>query len=292
MSVELTVFVSLDAFEKGVQSAFKERKFMQRVVFRGLVSVAFVSMMGACGVAEQDSASKIVNGKSIDNADYPSVVLLYDAKVGAICTGTFINETTVVSAAHCTEGGKVDALGNVTGALSIITVKNLAAGEAQLVATSTRIVRNIKWDKAGKNVNKYDLSLITFPVGTAKAVSSFAAATPKVGARFTIVGYGLNQSKNIMDGASAGVKRLGENVVSSVSLGFIQFTGASTTTTADGTNVSAGAGDSGGPLFVDGKLAGITSGGGSAGWFSNKTKSLYIDVNSTDSQAFIKKFLK
>lgn len=265
---------------------------MKKTLMRGLVSVGFVALLGACGGAEQDSASKITNGKVLGDSDYPSVVLLYDAKLGAICTGTFINETTVISAAHCTEGGKVDATGKVTGSLSIINVKDLAAGQAELVATSTAIVRNIQWDKAGKNVNKYDLSLITFPAGSAKAVSSLAASSPKAGAQLTIVGYGLNQSKNLADGSSAGVKRIGANTVTSVSAGFIQFSGQSTTTTANGSNSSASAGDSGGPLFVDGKLAGITSGGGSAGLFSSKTTSMYIDINSADSKAFLGKYLK
>lgn len=267
-------------------------KNKSRFLASSLSSLALVSFLGACGTADQDSASKITNGKVIQTAEYPSVVLLYDSKLGAICTGTFINETTVISAAHCTDSGKVDTIGNVTGTLSILNITNAAAGEAELVATSTSMVRNIKWDKAGKNVNKYDLSLITFPAGTARAISSFASASPKKGAAFTIVGFGLNQSKNLNDGSSAGIKRLGNNVVSSISGGFIQFTGQSTTTSANGTNSSASAGDSGGPLFVDGKLAGITSGGGQAGIFSSNTQSLYVDINSTDSQAFLTKFLK
>jgi secreted trypsin-like serine protease len=264
--------------------------FMKKFLASSLSSLAFVTLLGACGTADQDSASKITNGKVIQAADYPSVVLLYDQKLGALCTGTFINETTVISAAHCTDSGRVDAVGNVTGSLLLINVNS--SGEAELVATSTSMVRNIKWDQAGKNVNQYDLSLITFPVGTAKAVSQLASVTPKRGASFTIVGFGLNQSKNLNDGSSAGIKRTGTNVVSSISGGFIQFTGQSTTTTANGTNSSASAGDSGGPLFVDGKLAGITSGGGQAGIFSSNTQSLYVDINSSSSKAFLSKFLK
>ncbi|MBC7661860.1 MAG: S1 family peptidase [Chitinophagaceae bacterium] len=262
---------------------------MRRFLVHGLLSVGVVSLLGACGAkSNQGSALKVTNGQLATSKQYPSVVLLYDAKLGAMCTGTFVNETTVISAAHCTEGGTVDAKGNVTGSpLSIISISDLAGGQASLVATATAEVRNIQWDKNGKNVNKYDLSLITFPAGTAKAVSALADASPSAGDDLTIVGYGLNQSDDLSDGSSAGVKRIGHNTVAVVSEGFIQFDGDSETTTANGTHSSASAGDSGGPLFINGKLAGITSGGGKADASSPDTTSLYIDVNSIESQAFL-----
>ncbi len=265
---------------------------MKQTFMKGLVTATFAVAFG-CGAPHADnSAVKITNGKTLTDADYPSVVLLYDASAGALCSGTFINSTTVISAAHCTESGKVASDGTVSGAsLSIIKVQNLAAGQASLVATATKLVRNPLWDKNGKNVNKYDLSLITFPEGTAEAVSQIATVEPSAGDKLTIVGYGLNQSTNLQDGSSAAVKRIGTNTIKDVSEGFIEFTGANKTTSADGTNASASAGDSGGPLFVNGKVAGVTSGGGAGGIFSSSSESLYIDLNSPESQAFLKAHL-
>lgn len=71
----------------------------------------------------------------------------------------------------------------------------------------------------------------------------------------------------------------------SISGGFIQFTGVDSTTTADGTDSSSASGDSGGPLFINGKVAGVTSGG------FGRTRSLYIDLWSAESQAFLSKNL-
>ncbi|MES2744342.1 MAG: trypsin-like serine protease [Bdellovibrionota bacterium] len=262
---------------------------MKRILMNSLLSASSLLALNACGNQDTStSEQKITNGKVIANSDYPSVVMLYDAKMGAICTGTFVTETTVIAAAHCTMSGEIDSQGNVDGSLLIVNVIDLAAGEVQAIAESTSMVRNPLWEKNGKEVNKWDLSLITFPKGTAKAVSDFATAKPKANDALTIVGYGLNQSKNLFDGSSAGIKRVGANTVTAVSDGFIQFKGQSATTTADGTKSSASGGDSGGPLFIGGKLAGVTSGGG-ADWFGlgSSSTSLYVDLSSAESRTFL-----
>lgn len=264
---------------------------MKRILMSGLLSASSLLALGACGTQNAEtSEQKITNGREIDNDEYPSVVMLYDPKMGAICTGTFITETTVIAAAHCTMSGKIDSQGNVNGKLLIVNVRNLATGDVEVIAESQAMVRNPLWEKNGKNVNKWDLSLLTFPKGVSKAVSEFATAKPKVSDPFTIVGYGLNQSKNLFDGSSAGVKRIGTNTVAAIWDGFIQFKGQSATTTADGTKSSASGGDSGGPLFINGKLAGITSGGG-ADWFGlgSSSTSLYVDLSSAESKAFLSK---
>jgi secreted trypsin-like serine protease len=259
-------------------------------IVRGAVSLGVIGLAAACGVAPADrSEVKVTNGREVGETEYPSVVLLYDKTQGAICTGTFITPTVVLSAAHCTMGGKVDADGNVDLKLAIIKISDAAEKKAELVAESTAIVRNPLWDKNGGNVNKYDLSLITFPEGTAQAVSAIASTPAKAKDKFTIVGYGLNQMKDVSKGDSAGVKREGVNTVSSVSGGFIQFTGKDSTTSGDGTDSSSASGDSGGPLFINGKVAGVTSGGGWGGF--GRTRSLYVDLWSTESRAFLAKHL-
>lgn len=261
-------------------------------------SLAFGSVLAlnltACGTASEETSNpSITNGRVIENTEFPSVVLLYDAKMGGICTGTFVSDDTVISAGHCTMSGKIDAEGNVAGKLLLINARNIQAGDVEVLAESVSAVRNPLWDKNGKNVNKFDLSVIKFPKGTAKAVSPLATVKPKVNDQFVIVGFGLNQSKALWDSSTAGVKRVGANFVQAVTGGFIQFKGLSSTTTADGTESSASSGDSGGPLFINGKLAGITS-GGAADWFGfgSKSTSLYIDLSSPESKAFLAKNLK
>ncbi|HYX38787.1 MAG TPA: trypsin-like serine protease [Oligoflexus sp.] len=259
-------------------------------IVKGAVTLGALGLATACGVSPADrSEVKVTNGREVGETEYPSVVLLYDSVQGGICTGTFITPTVVLSAAHCTMAGKVDADGNVELKLAMIRIKDPVAKQAELIAESTSIIRNPLWDKNGRNVNKYDLSLITFPAGTSQAVSAIASVGAKAKDKFTIVGYGLNQMKDMSNGDSAGVKREGVNAVSSVSGGFIQFTGKDSTTTADGTDVSSASGDSGGPLFINGKVAGVTSGGGWGGF--GRTRSMYIDLWSSESQAFLGKHL-
>lgn len=259
-------------------------------IVKSAVSLVVVGLIAACGTAPADrSEVKVTNGREVGEAEYPSVVLLYDSVQGGICTGTFITPTVVLSAAHCTMAGNVDADGNVDSKLAIIKITDPVNKKAEFIAESVSIVRNPLWDKNGRNVNKWDLSLITFPAGTSKAVSDLAAVQAKAKDKFTIVGYGLNQMKDMSNGDSAGVKREGANSVSSVTGGFIQFTGKDSTTTGDGTDVSSASGDSGGPLFINGKVAGVTSGGGWGGF--GRTRSLYIDLWSAESQAFLSKHL-
>lgn len=259
-------------------------------------ALGLVAGLGACGTPDDSSDLNITNGKNALAHEYPSVVTLYDAKAGGLCSGTFINETTVLTAAHCTMSYKIDSQGNVNGKLAIINIVDSSKGEASLIAESTSAVRNPLWDKSGGQVSPYDLALITFPAGVSKAVSELATSRVKPGDPLTIVGFGLNQTTNMSDASSVGVKRIGLNTISSVSGGFIQFKGANKTTKTDGSakDSSASVGDSGGPLFVNGKLAGVTSGGGGGlgSIFTGKTTNLYVDLQSAESKAFLAKNLK
>lgn len=244
-----------------------------------------------CGKSQDQISSsqlKVTNGTEIDNEEFPAVVLLYDDKIGSICTGTFVTETIVLTAAHCSMGGEVGQDGVVDHQLKIIEIEDPEEKSAKLVATSTKVVRNPLWDAAGRNVNRYDLGLVFFEPGVAKAVRRLASNQAQVGDEFTIVGYGLNTS-NPNDSSSAGIKRKGINQISEVSGGFLQFIGKSQTTNGDGSDVAAGSGDSGGPLFVDGQVAGVTSGGGWGGF--GRTRSLYIDIHSETSKEFLLDYL-
>ncbi|SMF28436.1 trypsin-like serine protease [Pseudobacteriovorax antillogorgiicola] len=240
-----------------------------------------------CGT-DTSSDVKVANGIEIPETTFPSVVLLYD-QAGSICTGTFITEEIVLTAAHCSMSGDVNTrTGEVDLTLGIIEIEDAAEGKAKLVAQSTKIYRNPLWDSNGRNVNRYDLGVVYFPKGTARAVSDLTAGSARSGDEFTIVGYGLNQTNDLQDGSSAGIKRIGYNTVSSVSGGFIQFTGQTETTNGDGSDASSSSGDSGGPLFIDGELAGVTSGGGNS---FGRARSLYIDIHSSTSKDFLGQFV-
>jgi hypothetical protein len=137
--------------------------------------------------------------------------------------------------------------------------------------------------------------VIDFPADSAPAVSSVATRAPAAGQTLTIVGYGNNvngfDNFGEQTGSGAGTKRAGTNRVDSVSGGFINFNGLPEAdgVSTEGSLVSSGSGDSGGPLFVDGKLAGITSGGGlrSDGRGGYLASSKYVDINSVYVKSFL-----
>jgi hypothetical protein len=249
----------------------------------GLLTLAVVS----CGKqSDVGSTVKVSNGIEIPETEYPSVVLLYDKDAGSICTGTFVTENAVLTAAHCTMGGDVNDSGDVDLTLNIIEIEAQDERKAKLVAESVRVVRNPEWDRNGRNVNRYDLGLVFFESGVARDVSEIAEVPAQEGDDFTIVGYGLNGN----DKETAGIKRMGNNTVSSISGGFIRFTGQSGPTDGEGTDSAAGSGDSGGPLFIDTQVAGVTSGGGWGGW--GRTRSLYIDLHSSTSVQFLQQYVR
>ena len=114
------------------------------------------------------------------------------------------------------------------------------------------------------------------------------------GDEVTIVGYGYNKNF-VKDGAMAGsgndAKRTGTNHVSSLEDGMIVLSGLTGMETGKtpGADAASGAGDSGGPLYVNGRLAGITSGAGLKKRPDGTivTTSFYVNLNGDAQKAFL-----
>jgi len=250
----------------------------------------------ACGQSASDSAVKVTNGIAIQENVFPSTVLLLSltAEGEAICTGTFVNDSQVVTAGHCVQG-----LSQTKPQIYYMTEKN---GQMQAIAQAVSFARNSKYSFAD-GVSPYDISVINFPAKSAPAVSALAETTPNVGDKFVIVGYGNNENfmaNGTLDGQGAGVKRVGTNFISANDNGMLSFAGLTgmEKTPVQGEKAgelaASGAGDSGGPLFVNGKLAGITSGGGLGQTQDGMDVaiSFYVDLNSSISRAFLATALK
>lgn len=263
---------------------------LKKVTYWLMVTSLFLLTLN-CSNLENTSNIKVSNGKEIADTEYPSVIMLFDQAKGGLCTGTFISDDTVITAAHCTMGSNdIDAKGKVNHTLYIAKLIDIKQKKIEKLATSVAVYRNPAWDAEFKKqqVNSYDLGLVVFPKGTAKEVSQISGEIAQQGEKLTIVGYGLDyvpKDAKDVDPSSVGKKRIGYNSVLMLKDGFIYFSGAVKTTTADGTNANASMGDSGGPLFIDDKLAGITSGGGRT--LFGTGASVYIDLQSDISKAYL-----
>ncbi len=256
-----------------------------------LMFSAVALMTNACGKGNSQNSSslKVTNGINASEQEFPAVVLLVmqSPEGQGICTGTFVNDHQVLTAGHCVEG-----LDPNKPKLSFVKYIN---GKATGVAALS-FKRNPNYSMDDNNgVNKSDLSIVTFAANSAPAVATRSFASPEAESPLTIVGYGNNRNfltpEGQFNGSGAGEKRLGHNTLADKSEGFLSFVGVPESEDGldPGELVASGSGDSGGPMFVDGKLVGVTSGGGLANLEDGTlvVVSRYVDLNSEESRAFL-----
>jgi len=263
-----------------------------------LTASAFATGCGSqTGV--ESSQLQITNGFEIPNDEFPAVVLLLiEGPEGRrICTGTFINDHQVVTAAHC-----VAQLANRMPAIYYAqTLEDKGQASYVIRAQARRFMIHPSYEpSANPDIHPHDLAIVDFPISTAPAVASLSPLTPQFDALVTIVGYGDERSyldKNgVQSGQGAGVKRYGTNKVQNVADGMLSFAGlpAKDDSIAAGQWAASGSGDSGGPLFHQGRLAGVTSGGrlvqGTQGnWIAY---SHYVDISHPDNAQFLSENLR
>lgn len=254
----------------------------------------------ACGQmndTQETSETKVTNGLKA-SGEFPSVILLQFSTGGygsSICTGTFVNDAQVVTAAHCV----YDILKNGRTASSMTFTKTLANGRSQRV-TAVSLKYHPGYTVVPGKLSNHDLAVVTFPRNSAPATTPLYPQTPSVGQKFTIVGFGVNDyqydAAGQQTGSGSGTKRKGENEIYQVEDGMIKFYGvptASDPTVAQGQAAASGSGDSGGPLLIDGSLAAVTSGGGLAQATDEEGRSFtvkvsnYVDLNETSNADFL-----
>ncbi|RYZ54277.1 MAG: trypsin-like serine protease [Proteobacteria bacterium] len=251
-----------------------------------VLGLAFVAQ--SCSDGKTVSSQKVVNGSMAFYFEQPAVVLLYDQSSDSTCTGTFLNDHQVLTAAHCTGSFDVDYdTGEVDGTMHVLFVDDLASGDARVFASSTSIYRNPNWDIAGSGVNSADLAIVNFPKGTWGTKAKISSRRAQVGDEVELFGYGINQDEDPSDSSSATVFRKGNNVIEQVGEGFIAFEGYSYDVSGDGSFASSGHGDSGGPLFVDGEIVGVVSGGLPPSYSGENSTNYYVDIHSEESEAFL-----
>ncbi|MDC0253432.1 trypsin-like serine protease [Bacteriovoracales bacterium] len=254
----------------------------------------FLLLLVSCGKKEQATSfcgSSVVNGKEVKenvtlevsknkcgvslkmNGSFPSVVSLKTSH--GLCTGTFINDHTILTAAHCfSDNFNVDSNGQVDVAVSIKEKK----------AVSTQVIINQKYFLEEKNY-KYDQALIFVPKGTSKdSLELYEGAIEEKGQIYS-VGFGNNKKENGRL-VGSGKKRWGTNVIEEIKDNFIILDGTSINE-KNGEDVSIGQGDSGGPLIYKNKVLGIASNI----IIKERITSTYVKIDSVETKKFLKKAL-
>ena len=227
-------------------------------------------------------ALAVINGVPLNSSEYESVVCLYNEKTGEICTGTFVSPTQVLTAAHCL-GGEQDERGEVEVKLSLVEFLDMEKGKYLVHGVSKRAFRHPYWIRRSGS-NQWDIGLLEFEENVAKKFSEIAVKRPSRGDKIELVGYGTDKIDVFSILKRAGVKRWGENHVAGFSRrpSYIYVDSSPNSLNREGKVALGNFGDSGGPVFVNGRVAGIWS------RTTDKYEGIAIDINSATSLWFLK----
>ncbi len=214
--------------------------------------------LSACKTTNPVSTQKITHGISIPESKFPSVVLLAmraGEGLTGTCTATFVNDHQALTAAHC--------LGQLDSKQPDIYH---AIPEAKGLKRLTKALGFVVHPKSDKNsVNQYDLAVVNFPLDTAPGISPILTRQPREKDKVVLVGYGDYEFFTDTDPekAGGGAKRYGRNEVAMFDAEMITIFGVPGKLEGmkKGEYSATAFGDSGGPLFIDEMLAGVTSGG-------------------------------
>lgn len=239
-----------------------------------LLLSALLTVAAGC-VRSNASSVKVTNG--VPTADFPSVVYIRSNTGG--CTGTFIADDVLLTAAHCV---------NSIETRTIIEYQPVVI--PSLNAVSVKVVAHPRYN----NTPKMDLALAFFPKGTAPAISKIAQIIPKAGDAISVVGFGDNHydDANSANTVGAGIKRLGKNTIKNLQDGSIELEGAAhrapSGNAPTGEKSSVAHGDSGGPMFnANGDVIGVASEAGRQQGAAG-VMSFHTDLTSSSSVAFLK----
>jgi secreted trypsin-like serine protease len=251
--------------------------------------------MTACGQAEDPSEVKLTNAIETDSAAFPAVVQLMTKSENnsRFCTGFFVNEYQVLTAAHC-----VKDLSSDRPDLYLVAGGN--GTTEQRAAKAFRYHVHTDFERGLDRVaNPYDIAVVEFPAGAALNTIRLSSRTPRVNDTVTLVGYGSEQNVPGVSSTAAGVatgqKRYGQNSIKSSTDGILSVVGVATPRPGlqKGQYVATAQGDSGGPILLNSEVVGMMVAvdvrQGGAGQVSSV--SYAIDLNSPSSREFLDSIL-
>jgi trypsin len=254
--------------------------------------------LSGCGTKTSQSSLQITNGKEINETRYQSVIFIRASAGGHLqsCTATFVNHYQAVTAAHCLEGMTADDPA-VYAAKFDVNGKEITSFGAEDFKIHPLYDSTV-------SPNPHDLAVIDFPRHSASTIALIASKAPAIDSWVQLVGYGDNENfydaEGHLSGSGSNKKRVGTNKVYAYDKDMILIVGVPGTTqdVMQGTESCSGAGDSGGPLFINSStLVGVTFGGGihkeTAEDGSTKLScgSYYVDLSRKENIDFLESVL-
>ena len=244
---------------------------------------------------------------------HPEVGFIYtgDDRTGRICSGTFLSDTTMITASHCLQdianGGARYISGDVidlSGDKFSATVnRGIPAIKAFIGAPSLTIGKPELADSLQDH--EKDIAILVFPSGTFKNTAKILNKPLVTNQELTLVGYGDITAPGYAEDKPEDrihIKRIGTNRLPEIDPKlraefnpemYIISGNASSDGKTESSHAVLGKGDSGGPLFLGQGLAAIASAGNvnadSAKPFFNNAESLsfYASLQSTFARQFL-----
>ncbi|HEY0251429.1 MAG TPA: serine protease [Kofleriaceae bacterium] len=227
-------------------------------------STLFALLGSGCAVSGVTSSTDqpIIGGETTSTTTYKTVVDLEEDPGNWFCTGTLIDKDWVLTAAHCVTGEVEETADKVHVRFD---ADNINTGSTGMLVAVSEIHFN-----PGYNGNDWDNDIALVKLATSvtdRTPTPVHRGTVAFDTMVTTVGYG--DSNN--NGGGAGVlRKLDEPTVDCGMANDAGISNANLLCFSGSDGNASCYGDSGGPAFVNGEVAGITSGGTedkcTAGW--------------------------